>query len=510
MTANAERLSAVEEIELLALLEEEDRDAARNGHLDFMDYTWAKKEPFLQGFHTRAICAEIDRAIERFRRGESTYILIAVHPRSGKTDLVSRYLGPHFLGEFPDKEVLQVSYQANLAATFSTFGRNIARSPKYRQLYPKVLLSSETNKKDDWVLVDDTGQPTGGRLYASGLQSGLTGNGFHLGVLDDYCSGRADAESRVFRDKTWAAFTDDFMTRRAPVCICIVLATQWHVDDINGRIKREMADNPDFPQFKILTFPARASDYQGEGEYSGKYLFLERFDEAWYRSQYATLGPYSSAALLDCNPLVRSGGRFDISTIDWQDEMHVDTSRRWVRMWDLAHTAKQRAGDDPDWTSGTLLSFADDPGDPVPHLYVANVTRTREGAARRDPIIEGIANADGTYVRQALGHSLDAKDAFEYLQKAMPHISWTSILEQGDKGARATPLEPIFAAPGHVHVKRGEWNDDWIDELLRFDGSGKDHDDQVDNLSAGYAMMKSAAPADPKAKAFVGSRRNRS
>jgi predicted phage terminase large subunit-like protein len=496
MSHVAERLEVDEEIELLALLEEEARDTARLSHLAFMDYAWMKKEPFLHGFHTRRICAEIDRAIERFRRGESTYILIAVHPRSGKTDLVSRYLGPHFLGEFPDKEVLQVSYQADLAASFSTFGRNIARSPRYRALYPKVLLSSETNKKNDWVLVDDTGQPTGGRLYASGLQSGLTGNGFHLGVLDDYCAGRADAESRVFRDKTWAAFTDDFMTRRAPVCICIVLATQWHVDDINGRIKREMTENPDFPQFRILTFPARAADYKGEGSYPGKYLFLERFDEAWYRSQYATLGPYSASALLDCNPIVRTGGRFDLSTIDWQDEMRVDTTKRWMRVWDLAHTAKQRAGDDPDWTSGTLLAFEDEPGDHVPHLYVANVTRTREGAARRDPIIEGVAKADGVYVRQALGHSLDAKDAFEYIQKALPEFSWTAIIEQGDKGARATPLEPIFAAPGHVHVKRGEWNNDWIDELLRFDGSGKDHDDQVDNLSAGYQVQRGSAPAN--------------
>jgi predicted phage terminase large subunit-like protein len=498
-----------EELELLELLEEEDREAARTNHLDFMAYTWVKKEPFMKGFHTRRICAEIDAAMENFRQGVSTYILIAVHPRSGKTDLVSRYLGPHFLGEFPDKEVLQVSYQANLAASFSTFGRNVVRSSKYRHLYPKVTLSNETNKKDDWVLVDEAGQPTGGRLYASGLQSGLTGNGFHLGVLDDYCSGRAEAESKVFRDKSWQAFTDDFMTRRAPVCICIVLATQWHVDDINGRIKREMAENPDFPQFKVLSFPAKAADYTGEGTYPGKYLFLERYDEAWYRSQYATLGPYSSSALFDCNPIIRTGGRFDISTIDWQDEMLVHTDKRWARIWDLAHTAKERAGDDPDWTSGTLLSFFKEPGDPVPHLYVANVTRTREGAAKRDRIIKGLATSDGPYVRQALGYSLDAKDAFEYLKAALPDISWTAILEQGDKGARATPLEPIFAAPYHVHVKKGDWNNDWIDELLRFDGTGKGHDDQVDNLSDGYTLQVGNAPGDPRIGAALAERRAR-
>jgi predicted phage terminase large subunit-like protein len=91
----------------------------------------------------------------------------------------------------------------------------------------------------------------------------------------------------------------------------------------------------------------------------------------------------------------------------------------------------------------------------------------------------------------------------------MPQISWKSILEKGDKAARATPLEPIFAAPGHVHAERGEWNDAWIDELLRFDGSGRDHDDQIDNLSAGYQNELGSAQADPRAGLALAARRRK-
>jgi predicted phage terminase large subunit-like protein len=478
-------------------------------HLGFMKATWMKKTPLLVGFHTERICEAIDEAFKKFRKGESSYLLINVHHRVGKTDLVSRYLGPHFLGEFPNDEVMQVSYQANLASSFSTFGRNIVKSDAYRSIYPNVHLSRETNRKNDWVLVDEKGEATGGRLYASGLQSGLTGNGYHLGILDDYCAGRAQAESLVYRNNSWEAYTNDFLTRAAPVSITIVLATQWHVDDISGRIKKAMEEDSDFPRFNILTFPARASDYTGKGKYPHEFLFEERLGKRWYLSQYSTLGPYSAAALLDCNPHIRSGGRFDISGIDWLDYIQVDNDRRWIRVWDLAHTAKERAGDDPDWTSGTLLAFEMKKDDPVPHLWIKNVVRTREGAAKRDKTIEGIAIADGLYVRQAVGHSLDAKDAFEYLQKAMPQISWKSILEKGDKAARATPLEPIFAAPGHVHAERGEWNDAWIDELLRFDGSGRDHDDQIDNLSAGYQNEVGSAQADPRAGMALAARRKR-
>jgi phage terminase large subunit-like protein len=50
-------------------------------------------------------------------------------------------------------------------------------------------------------------------------------------------------------------------------------------------------------------------------------------------------------------------------------------------------------------------------------------------------------------------------------------------------------LEVIFETPGHVHVIRGDWNNAWIDEVIKFDGTGNSHDDQIDNLSAGYIFL---------------------
>lgn len=453
----------------------------RKEHLRFMRHCWRGMAPLVEGFHTRRICARIDRAIEDFRNGKNSYILINVHPRSGKSDIVSRYLGPHFLGEFPKQEVMQLSFEATLAEGFSAFARGVITSDPFAALYPDFVLSTDTNRKDHYL----TDQ--GGGLMATGLHGHLTGSGYGLGILDDYCAGREDAESLVKRDKNWSAFTDDFMTRRAPVSITLVLATWWHEDDITGRIIKAMADDPAFPRFDILTFPARAIDYKGDGQYSGKYLFEERLGKEWYEAQYATLGKYSAAALMDCNPLPRTGGRFNLEHIDWFDALPENKNLRWVRVWDLAHTAKQRSGDDPDYTSGTKLAFERVPGDPVPHLWVANVFRTRDDAPARDQKIKAIAEQDGTYTRQAVESSLDAKDSFLYLRNAMPSISWNKINAlKGDKATRATPLEPIFEAPGHVHVLRGTWNDQWLDELMRFDGLGKEHDDQVDNLSAGY------------------------
>jgi hypothetical protein len=471
-------LTREQKIEYLQLTEERDRRTARKSHLAFMRKCWRGMSPFTVGFHTRKICERIDKAIADYREGRSTFLLINVHPRAGKSQIVSTHLGPHFLGEFPKAEVMQVSFAADKAVEFSAEARRIVESPAYRELYPLVRLSDDTNRKDHYLT------SAGGGLMATGLQGHLTGSGYVLGILDDYCSGRAEAESKVQRDSAWKAFTDDFMTRAAPVSIVIVLATQWHQDDISGRIKKAMEEDPLFPRFELLTFPARAEDYKGEGQYPTEYLFEERYPKQWYETQYAILGKYSAAALFDCNPLPRTGGRFNVGNIEWLTEV---PEKRWARVWDLAHTAKQRAGDDPDYTSGTKLCFERRPGDPVPHLWVAGVSRFRDDAAKRDGQIKATVTADGPTVRQGVEVSLDAKDAFYYLRNALPQISWSPIqCKRGDKGTRATPLEPIFEAPNHVHVVRCPWNDAWIDELMRFDGLGKEHDDQVDNLSAGY------------------------
>ena len=482
-------LNENEEAEYLDLLEDEAREEARNGHESFMDYTWRGLSAFTPGFHTHKICERIDKAFKDYRQGKTTYLLINVHHRAGKSDIVSRYLGPHFLGEFPNAEVMQVSYAADKAIEFSTFARGIIDSDRFKVCYPTFRLSTDTNRKDHYLT------DKGGGLMATGIAGHMTGSGYALGILDDYLSGRAEAESLVQRNNAWDAFTNDFMTRIAPVGIVIVLATWWHWDDVAGRIRKAMKEDPAFPQFEIMEFPARAKDYKGPGQYPNEFLFEERYPKAWYLAQYATLGKYSSSAILDCNPMLRTGGRFAIGNIEWIDELPTDRRLYWIRVWDLAHTAKQRGGDDPDWTAGTKLAFERRPGDPVPHLWIADVVRTRDDAPERDAKIRTFARMDGTGVRQCVESSLDAKDAYPYLKKAIPEINWNKvILAAGDKATRAVPLEPIFEAPGHVHVKRAAWNDDWIDELLRFDGLGKEHDDQVDNLSTGYQFQIGRAP----------------
>lgn len=418
------------------------------------------------------VCIQVENADGMFLCGKS---FIPTH----NSEILSRKLPAHFLGLFPDSKVILCGHTQALTEGFSKTSRNLILTPEYRKLFPNIKVDTGSSSAAHWMIKDHEGE-----CFASGLLGSLSGQGYNLGLLDDFCRNRADAESDTMREKMWDAFTNDFMTRKAPVSITIVLATPWHVDDIIGRIRKKCKEDPDFPHFNFLKFPAMSDKYP-EGV-----LFPERFGKQWYTQQKAVLGDYGFQSLMQLEPVKRSGNMLNteciqrhLTTADWPKNL------RWLRVWDLAHTAKERAKSDPDWTSGTLLAFNEIDG--LPHLWIRNVTRMRLNAPERDEQIRHITNQDGPYVRIGVGNSSDAKDTIATMRKILKgKYTVLSVPEKKDKVVRATPLEAIFKA-GNVHVVQGEpWLDDWIAELSAFPYGP--HDDQVDNLSAGFAIWSSS------------------
>ena len=224
---------------------------AADFHFDFMRYTWTNQtRPFIEGYHIRQICACIDYAIDKFTHGKSTYWVITVPFRHGKSEIISRKLPAHFLGLFPDCNVILCGHTTELTEGFSKTARNLVKTRAFRDLFPGIEVDPGSSSGAHWKIKDHEGE-----CFSSGLLGSLSGQGYHLGLLDDYCRNRADAESATMRDKMWDAFTNDFMTRGAEVSITIVLATPWHVDDIIGRIKQSQKEDPEFPKFNFLKSP---------------------------------------------------------------------------------------------------------------------------------------------------------------------------------------------------------------------------------------------------------------
>jgi predicted phage terminase large subunit-like protein len=443
-------------------------------HLSFMAYTWRNStEEFVDGYHTRRICACIDSAIEDFRHGISSFWVITIPVRHGKSEIISRKLPAHFLGLFPDCKVIICGHTAELTEDYSKISRDLMCTERFQDLFSGVNVDQNSSSGAHWKIKGREGE-----CFACGILGSLSGHGYHLGILDDYCRNRADAESETTREKTWNAFTNDFMTRKAPVNITIVLATRWHVDDIIGRMSEKIKNDPAFPKFKIINMPAFSDGYP-----SG-YLFPERYSAQWYEEMKATLGTYGTASLLQQSPTLRGGTLLKTDKIQVHFDLTVFPQIPFTRVWDYAHTEKQRMKSDPDYTSGTLLALNTVNG--KKHLWIKDVQRFRNAAPERDARIIQIVETDGPYVRFAAENTIDSKDAVAYLRKLLAgRKDVIDATGKGDKVLRATPLESIFS-DGNVHILYGAWNQDWITEIGEFP-RGK-HDDQVDNLSAGYKV----------------------
>ena len=470
---------------------------SRRKHERFIKYCWQdSSEKFIVGLHIRELCYLIDKAMDDFDIGKSTYLVVKIPFRHGKSSVLSRYLPAHFLAKNKDREVMLVTYASSLAEDFSRFARDLLKTDEFQRLYPDIKLNNSASGVQQWQIAGTTG-----KCVASGLGSGITGRGYHLGLLDDYCASRAEAESETLRNKAWEHFTNDFLTRRAPVSITIVLATPWHTDDIIGRIEDSMDPNserynPDFPKFSIVTFPAKDGDVVVHEKENGRciakrktyeYLFLERFSKDWYEGQFAALGSYAAAALLQCNPQARGGNLIDVSKIKIHTRVEDFPRTRYYRVWDLAHTAKQTQKTDPDYTSGTLLTYIKING--VWELWIKDVARIRGKAPERDNFIRSVAEKDGNGVQIGVENSIDSRDAISNMQMIFNGTRVVRPINIGiDKVARTGYIEPIFEA-GNVHILRGAWNLDWLQEVKAFP-SGK-HDDQVDNITAGWFIFSS-------------------
>jgi predicted phage terminase large subunit-like protein len=466
------------------------RGRARHQHFHFIRHCWQRPDPFIeakQSSFQRDICARIDDSIEKYRRGISSFVCINVVFGHGKSDISSRYLPPHFLGEFPDAEVMVVSHTDDKATEFGAFGRTLMQSPEYRELYPDVKLSRSKHGVEEWHIEDHFG-----KAQYLGIGSGTAGKRGNLIVIDDFFGKREHAESFILREGVWQSFTDDIMTRRAPVTIVLMVVTPWHADDPIARLKKKMAEDPLFPQFEFVKYPAESP------KYASGYLFPERFSEAWYTSQKKILGQYAYMSLMQCDPQIRAGNMIRIDKVQFYggpEDPELPEGLQWVRGWDLASSEKQVAKDDPDFTVGVKLAATQTstsiPGVYSNTLYIDDVVRGQWEATQRNKIIIDTAIAD-TEIPIGIESFGAYKDAFTTIENILGGIRSVRKMQlEGDKVSKASSLVPIFEA-GNVWMRRAPWNSEFLRVCGEFPGGG--HDDDVDAMAVAKAMACDGGP----------------
>src|SRR3990167_874878 len=221
-------------------------------------------------------------------------------PRHGKSTLSTVNFPAWFLGRNPAKEVITVSYSAELAQDFGAKTRDIVASDAYKAIFD-ISLKEDEQGKAKWKT------NKGGSYTSVGVGGAVTGRGANILIFDDPIKNREEAESETYRKKVWDFFTSTAFTRLEPHGVAVVILARWHVDDLAGRIlaNKELKD-----RCKIIHFPAIAI-HEEEFRKVGDALWPSRFTTKDLEDYKRVVGPYEFEALYQCSPILTENQEFN-------------------------------------------------------------------------------------------------------------------------------------------------------------------------------------------------------
>ena len=233
-------------------------------------------------------------------------LMVFMPPGSAKSTYGSVLFPSWYLGRNPRRNVIQGSYNSELACRFGRRARNALSSEVHRAVFRQGLGAKKAD--GEW----ETEQ--GGEYFAFGMKTGVTGRRADLVVIDDAIKGRKEADSKTERDNVWETYKGDIRTRMKPNCAILYIATRWHEDDPAGRIlpsdslgKSGWVTAKDGERWYVLSLVAvvetkEEHDYDPLGRDLGEILWPEWFTEKMLLQEKKTQGPRNWASLYQQKP----------------------------------------------------------------------------------------------------------------------------------------------------------------------------------------------------------------
>jgi hypothetical protein len=197
-------------------------------------------------------------------------LILSVPPQHGKSECITATLPSWYLGKYPERRVIEVSYGDDLAQVFGR--RNKQKIEEYGEEIFGIRLSKNTRSETEFEIEGHKGS-----MISRGIMSGITGRSSDLVILDDPIKNRMEAESQTYRDRVWDEWQNSIKTRLSAKGKVIVIQTRWHEDDLAGRLSRN------YPKrFKYINIPCEAEENDILGRKPGDALFPEiGKDKAW-------------------------------------------------------------------------------------------------------------------------------------------------------------------------------------------------------------------------------------
>lgn len=481
LLGNLDKLSEAEIIELHEVVEVLERRkhtvACQNDLIAFCKHM---QPDYKVGKHHRILA----NLLMELAEGRKDRICVNIPPRHGKSQLVSIYFPAWFIGKYPTKKILMVSHTTDLAVDFGRKVRNIIDNPAYKEIFPTVGLAADSKSAGRW------NTNVGGEYFACGVGSALAGRGADLLLVDDphneqdIINGNFD----VF-DKAYEWFTYGARTRLMPGGRVAIIQTRWHLDDLTGRVTKDMGMNEHADQYEVIEFPAILETQQTKTDENGqevteikeKALWPEFFDlPALYRTK-ASMPLFQWNAQYQQSPTSEEAAIVKREWWQWWKQERPPRCEYLIMSLDAAAESHNRA----DFTALTTWGVWLNEEANAHHIILLNSIKKRaefpelkqmalEEYKEWEPdsfIVE--KKSSGTALYQEL------RRMGVMVQEYTPHRG------SGDKMARLNSVADIVQS-GLVWVPETRWAEELIEEIAAFP-FGR-NDDLVD--STVMALMR--------------------
>ena len=419
-----------------------------------------------------------------FVAGKRPKIVLQAPPQHGKTTLLEDFIA-WCAGKNPNLKAFFASYSEDLGIRVNLDLQRLFTNERYLLCFPKTTIAEQNavTQVGRYLRNSSVIEYVGGKgsFKNTTVEGQITGQGLDFGFIDDPIKGRAEASSKVTRDKTWNWLTDDFFTRFSDHAGMLMIMTRWHVDDPVGRwIER-------FPETKILRYTAIAEqdEFAPDGtllRLKGEALFPAHKSLEFLMERKKLLTEASWESIYQQNPIVVGGGMLPVEKLRVIPQLDRSKVLTTVRYWDKANSETEDAA----FTAGVRMHSMSDGT-----FVISHVVRGQWGALEREEKIKAwtevdAAEFDGYEVHVEQEPGSGGKESAE---STIRMLAGYSVFADRVTGAKEIRCEPFAAQVqgGNVWLVAGAWCADFIDECEVFP-AGK-WKDQVDAAAGAFSKL---------------------
>lgn len=457
---------------------------------EFVREAWSIIEPTTPlkwSWHLDAMCLHL----EAISRGQLTpRLIINVPPGSSKSTIVTVLWQAYEWGPLGKRGHRFVSTSYDLVNVKRDTAKTLAvvTSDWYQELWPEVAMKTKG-------VLSFSNTATGSRLGVA--FKSVTGKRGDRLVIDDPHS-LLGAESETERDTAVRGFIEGGLNRINDweTSAIVIVMQRLHTDDLTGALLAKpfgfihLMIPMEFEPARRCTTPLQVPDGKGGKKdwtdprsYDGELMDPVRVPPAANAINKLT-GDYAYNGQYQQRPAPREGGMFKVEKIDIVERCPPggDTCAGW----DFAGSKRKKSP----YTARVLMTRIG--GD----VYVRDVVRKQTNPTDLNAMLAEVSVEDRNRVPDVLiSIPQDPAQAGKYQKWAFADIlfgfKFKATPETGDKETRAEPFAALVGAE-RVHLVRGDWNHDFIEELRNFPaGSLKD---QVDAASRAFGELAGNIP----------------